>query len=294
MFGGQDSPSSSAQSTTSANATATPGTPAQTSVSPPGADARALEPGQSGAPLLPDGMPALQPARGVNLESLFAEDIKDPVDRVKRVENAVVEIRRDFDSVLPAIVRLTAVEQDMQELLTQLDGLLRSEPPATNETMIQAEAAPASSMNAASAAPASITPPPQAPPPAATATQAAPATQAAAPATSGGGTNVTELRVGEHTGKTRLVFDMSGASAYRYDLDNAENLLVLELSGAGWSAAATQSFAKSPILQSYSTQSMDGGGTRVILQLKRAATVAYEAALKPEGNNGHRLVIDLK
>jgi hypothetical protein len=243
-------------------------------------------------------MPALQPARGVNLESLFAEDIKDPVDRVKRVENAVVEIRRDFDSVLPAIVRLTAVEQDMQELLTQLDGLLRSEPPATNETMIQAEAAPASSMNAASAAPASITPPAHDPPPQAAPPAAAPvaaaATPPAAPATSGGGANVTALRVGEHTGKTRLVFDMSGASAYRYDLDNAENLLVLELAGAGWSAAATQTFAKSPILQSYSTQAMDGGGTRVILQLKRAATVAYEAALKPEGSSGHRLVVDLK
>ena len=102
------------------------------------------------------------------------------------------------------------------------------------------------------------------------------------------------MRVGEHPGKTRMVFDMTGASSYRYDLDNAENLLVLEIANAGWAAAATQNFTKSPIIQSYSTQAMDGGGTRVIMQLKRAANVAYEAVLKPEGANGHRLVIDLK
>lgn len=290
MFGGKDSPSSSAQSTNSASTA--PGASVQTSVSPPGADARALEPGQSGAPLLPDGMPALQPARGVNLESLFAQEIKDPADRTKRVENAVVELRRDFDAVLPAIVRLSAVEKDMQELLTQLDSLLRSEPPVTSEQLSAGIAAPAPMMDAASAAPANITPPQQAPAVVATPPVTQPAA-VAAPATTGG-TNVTALRLGEHPGKTRLVFDMSGASAYRYDLDNAENLLVLELAGAGWAAAATQSFAKSPIVQSYSTQAMDGGGTRVILQLKRAATVAYEAALKPDGGSGHRIVIDLK
>lgn len=315
--GGGDAPSSSAQtSAAAATNTAAPGMPPQqTSVAPPGADNRPLLPGQSGAPLLPDGMPALQPARGVNLETLFAEDIKDPVDRVKRVENAVVELRRDFDSVLPAIVRLSAVEQDMQELLTQLDSLLRSEPPAANAAY-PASAPAASSMDAVSA-PASLNPPAQAPPaqappvaapppaaapaaaPAATAqpvpeTPAPPAVSAPAPAASPGGVTVTALRVGEHPGKTRMVFDMTGASAYRYDLDNAENILVLEISGAGWSAPATQSFARSPLLQSYSTQSMDGGGTRVIMQLKRAAAVAYEAALKPEGSSGHRLVIDLK
>lgn len=315
---GGDGPSSSAQTSASAATnTAAPGTPAeQTSVAPPpGADNRPLLPGQSGAPQLPDGMPALQPARGVNLETLFAQDIKDPVDRVKRVENAVVELRRDFDSVLPAIVRLSAVEQDMQELLTQLDSLLRSEPPAAN-TAYPASAPAASSMDAASA-PASLTPPAQAPPvadipatPQAALAQSVPETPApaavsapapapapaaaAAPVAAPGATSVTALRVGEHPGKTRMVFDMTGASTYRYDLDNAENLLVLEISGAGWSAPATQTFAKSPILQSYSTQPMDGGGTRVILLLKRAASVVYEAALKPEGTNGHRLVIDLK
>lgn len=291
VFGGKDSPSSTAAST--ASATAAPGTPVQTSVAPPGMGARALEPGQSGAPHLPDGMPALQPARGVNLETLFSEDIKDPVDRVKRVENAVVEIRRDFDSVLPAIVRLTAVEQDMQELLTQLDSLLRSEPPVASAPVTADPLPAASSIDAASAAPANITPPAaQAAVPAQTPVATPPATPPPAAATSG--TRVTALRVGEHPGKTRLVFDMTGASSYRYDLDNAENLLVLELAGAGWAAAATQNFAKSPLLQSYSTQAMDGGGTRVILQLKRAAGVAYEAALKPEGGNGNRLVIDLK
>jgi hypothetical protein len=284
MFGGDESKSSVSS-----------GTNVQAPVMvPPGAENRPLLPGQSDTARTPDGMPALQPARGVNLENLFAENIKDPVDRVKRVENAVIELRRDFDSVLPAIVRLSAVEADMQELLGQLESLLRNEPPTASTINYVPEAAP--QPLSTSPAPAS-SPPPQAaaPPPAPTPTPVASTTPPAASAPIPGAVSVTGLRLGEHKDKTRLVFDMTGASAYRYDLDNAENLLVIELAGAGWTAAQSQTMAKSPLVQSYSVQAMDGGGTRVIIPLKRAVNVIYEAALKPEGgNSSHRIVLDLK
>ena len=105
------------------------GGPSGLDTAPPDANARPLLPGQSGEQLTPNGLPALQP-HGVDLKNLFSEDIKDPVERIKRVENAVVEMRRDFDAVLPSIVRLVAVEQDMQDLTRQLGVLLQNEPQA--------------------------------------------------------------------------------------------------------------------------------------------------------------------
>lgn len=275
---------------------------------PPGMDNRPLQPGQSGGEFTPDGLPALQPARGVNIENLFAENIKDPVERVKRVENAVVELRRDFNAVLPAIVRLSAVEADMQELLRQLESLLRSEPPAANPVNLMAEEAAQTAGHIAPATsppqemtppapqdaaipPAQITPESQAsPPPASISSQA----RVTPPANTGPQT-VTALRLGEHPGKTRLVMDITGAAPYNYDIDNAENLLVIELPQTGWRAAQTQTLAKSPFIQSYNVQPMDGGGSRVIIQLKGPVRVSYEAALRPEADQtSHRIVLDLQ
>lgn len=294
-FGGQENDVSAARNTSVSSTGTNNAAPV---VVPPGADRRPLLPGQMGGTMTPDGLPALQPARGVKLETLFAEDIRDPIERVKRVENAVVELRRDFDSVLPAIVRLTAVEGDMQELLGQLETLLRNEPPATAPSMSYGTVplpsrmdAPATVSPAAQSAPVPVTPqavPQTAPQPVATAQAPPPA-----PVTPGT-TAVTALRTGEHGDKTRLVLDVTGPANYRHDLDNSENLMVIELPGTKWNAAQSMA-VKSPIVQSYSVQSTDDGGSRVILQLKKAANVAYEGVIKPDaGNNHYRIVIDLK
>lgn len=97
------------------------------SSAPPGSTDRPLEPGQSGAQYLPNGLPVL-PARGINAELLFAEKISDTDDRFRRLENAVTDLRRELNAAMPAIVRLSAVEQDMQELLGQLQTLVEGGP----------------------------------------------------------------------------------------------------------------------------------------------------------------------
>jgi hypothetical protein len=94
---------------------------------PPGSGDRPLQPGQSGTEYMPNGLPVL-PARGINADMLFAEKITDSDDRFKRLENAVTDLRREVNAVMPAIVRLSAVEQDMQELLGQLQTLVEGGP----------------------------------------------------------------------------------------------------------------------------------------------------------------------
>jgi hypothetical protein len=347
---------------------------------PPVAEDRPPLPGQSGNPLMPNGLPALQP-HGVDLQKMFSEDIKDPIERIKRVENAVVEMRRDFDAVLPSIVCLVAVEQDMQDLTKQLGVLLQNEPQASSAatpsgagvvstprlqpdvavaaapqsqqpqtvpltaplqpatglpsvptppstappkqpvTPVQTAAlaplpqsepqpltpanppAPAANANAPPIPPPSPPPPPELVAPAPE-TKAPPAT---APASAGtavsgastgaekpGGLSIQDVRLGEHSDATRIVMDATGRASYHYDLDNEENLLVIELPGAAWKAASKQNFASSPLVKSYSTQAMDNGGTRVIVQLKKPTRVVYETTLAAGGGEPWRIVLDLK
>jgi hypothetical protein len=115
-------PSSSASNSSTGNVLPPISVPA-----PPGSADRPLEPGQSGAQYLPNGLPVL-PARGINAEMLFAEKISDTDDRFRRLENAVTDLRREVNAAMPAIVRLSAVEQDMQELLGQLQTLVEGGP----------------------------------------------------------------------------------------------------------------------------------------------------------------------
>jgi len=115
---------------------------------PPGTSERPLEPGQLGRTLGPDGLPVLDQPKGVNVSpsTLFAEDIRDPIERIKRVENAILEMRRDYDATLPAIKRLVGIEKDMQTLMAQLEMLTGTAPDAVPVTPVSEEslsAAPA-------------------------------------------------------------------------------------------------------------------------------------------------------
>ena len=103
--------------------------------------------------------------------------------------------------------------------------------------------------------------------------------------------NVQGLRIGEHTNMTRLVIDVSGAVKYSYDLDNAENLLVIELPGADWTGAASETLKKSPLVQSWTVQAMENGqGSRLILNLHKSVKVTKDSALTQPA----RIVFDLQ
>lgn len=286
---------------------------------PPDAQTRPLKPGQSNRPVGADGLPQLQ-AKGINYEQLFTERIGDDNKRFDRLENAVLDMRRDFESVLPSVVRLVAVEKDIQNLVTQLETLLQAEPlppgslpanpvppmiedlapePGTiahklqsplPQTQPPAQSPPVASppeqtpqeSDKAEAAPASLSPPTA---PAAT---TAPLTPAAS------GTAVSALRFGGEGGKTRIVFDANAALTYRTDLDNTENLLVIELPGTSWSAPAQGRAPATSAIESWSAQADGQGGTRLVIILKKPVVLAYQATLKPESDTPHhRLVIDL-
>jgi hypothetical protein len=70
-----------------------------------------------------DTFRALAPPQGMKFTSLFTEAIDDNDARFKRLEDAVQALRNDFDTVVPSMVRLVAIEKDMKELVGQLQTL---------------------------------------------------------------------------------------------------------------------------------------------------------------------------
>lgn len=252
---------------------------------PPGADNKPLKPGANGTVYAADGLPALRPARGINADMLFAERIKDGDQRFDRLETAVTELRREFDAVKPAIIRLSAVESDMQELLTQLETIV-DQPQALQEPLGVEQPRPEASAPT-TLAPVTAPLAPQTPPPAAV---EKPAVTPSVAAASAGATIVQGFRIGEHQGMTRLVIDLNGATTYSRDLDNAERLLVIELPASAWNIKTTETLKNSPLIQSWAAQSVDGGGSRVIVNLKKGVKIVQENKLKQPD----RILMDLQ
>ncbi len=102
------------------------------------------------------------------------------------------------------------------------------------------------------------------------------------------------LRIGEHSAKTRLVFDMTGKEkpAVTYDIDNSEHLMLVQLPSSSWDAAKAGS-PSSPLIENWAAQDTPSGGTAVAIQLKKNAKIVSSEYLKAEGGNPARLVVDI-
>lgn len=278
----QNQPAGQATATSSGDAISIPPPVAL----PPSYGDRPNGTGTSQAQTLPNGLPALQ-AKGVNVDNLFAQDITNSDQRFDRLENAVLDLRREFESFKPAIVRLVAVEADIQDLIEQLDILLQNEPAPV--AAAPTPLAPTPQIKVQDEPNVETTPPP-APKPA-----PAPAPSPQPKVDSLGAATVSALRVGQHSGKLRLVMDVNKKTAYNIDLDNQEHILIIELPEAQWSAENQKNFGSSPLLSSYTTESInDGNGTRVIMTLKKSTTLMKSEALPPNGNPYYRIYADLQ
>lgn len=104
---------------------------------------------------------------------------------------------------------------------------------------------------------------------------------------------VQAVRIGDDAQKTRLVLDLTQKTPFTYDLDNNEKILIIDMDASAWTAAPGASFAKSPLVASYTAQAVDGGKYRLVIQLKEAVKVQTAQALLPNGEKGDRIVFDL-
>jgi hypothetical protein len=224
-------------------------------------------------------------------QRMFAMPVSSAEHRMKRIEDAIVALRQDMNTMLPMIVQSVsdkkqsggsytkpAQAQPAHNNTVDMSAIMRSSQQAMQQTQNHASAYPASygAKGTASAAKTAWTPP-----------------MYDTAAHGANGPEVMKLRFGGEKGTTRLVFDVAGSTPYRFDLDNGENILIIELPNASWGAARSWTAAKPDLVKSYSVQDMNGG-SRVILQLTRPANVVKDMLLKAGSYKYDRIVLDLR
>lgn len=100
----------------------------------------------------------------------------------------------------------------------------------------------------------------------------------------------TGVRFGLHSNKTRVVIDLPKAATFVTDLDNNERFLLIELQGSDLKLSGGAGLG---LVSSYSIDTDTSGKTRVLLNLKDDAKIIAKEALRPSGQYGHRVFIDL-
>ncbi|MCB9983531.1 MAG: hypothetical protein H6861_07665 [Rhodospirillales bacterium] len=105
--------------------------------------------------------------------------------------------------------------------------------------------------------------------------------------------HVQGVRLGEHADKTRLVLDLDAPGDFEFDLDNAQNLLVISLPGTAWSTASERVFNNSKVLRAYAAKPSQTGGSVVAVKLRGPSKVLGSAKLGKNAAGMHRIFLDV-
>ncbi len=257
----------------------------------------------------PNSLTTLSPMKGINVDTMFSENIKDTGNRFNRVESAVKDLRKEFDGYKPSIVRLAAVESDIQNLIKELEVLLQETPtpqqptsltPGFENAQLQVtqlddrdipppENPPSyNAESALAAAPTGTKAPTRAPPP----QKEKPPPKKVVHK----GSVAQNLRVGEHADKLRVVIDTNKKFKYSIDIDNEEKLIIVEIPDAKWVGKNNLKFSVSKLLDSYTIEPINNNkGTMIIIALKKATSILQKNSLTPDKTSPyHRIYFDLK
>jgi N-acetylmuramoyl-L-alanine amidase len=229
---------------------------------------------------------ALPPPTDYNPKNIFGKNLRTDGERLDRLERALQDLRNEFDSVRPSVIRLVAVERDIQSLISELKKL--SQEPGVRTSLQQA--APTSQPQIIASNNIPMPSQPVATPKRTTQTNKTYQNKTPPPV-SNGQASVFDVRVGEHPGRTRIVLDTNAKTDFNVDIDNSERIMVIDLPSANWTAAMARSFGKSPIISSYKVEP-SGNGHLLIFQLKAPANLASKSDIGGP-NGGRRIVLDI-
>lgn len=272
---------------------------------------KALPP-QYGGELTAGSRKKLYPLMGMNIEELFSEELDNERQRLDRVENIIVDVLKDYESIKPTISRLAEVESDIQSLVSELETLLQNEAVYTSSQMgssqIQSKAMPHSHTEppshnkpvAAQAAPLELhTSNSKQKPPKAAATKAKTMSPSQKLSQSSSASlslqGLKGIRAGQHKDKVRLVFDIAQKARFKSDIDNQERILVIEFEGIKSIQELNKTLAGISLIKSYNIYSVQNGqNTQVVFSLSKATQILEQNLLPPGSSPHYRVFIDLK
>ncbi|MGM0421974.1 MAG: hypothetical protein ACQEQL_02635 [Pseudomonadota bacterium] len=219
---------------------------------------------------------------------LFAQPLQSDAQRFARLEYEVQRLRDNLDRMAPAVGRLVRMEEDLAALVDEMETLPRAE--SESEAQERAEASAPSSDQMREAPPLRLdrmynsdeqqqakTKTPE------------PTKQAAVKRDSA----VTKIRFGEHADKTRIVLDLAGKTDFSARLDDNCMGMTVTLPHAGWSTSRSWKSDVAPLVKSYQTRELPGGGHQVSFTFYEPVRIIRQEILPPRAHRGYGLVIDL-
>jgi hypothetical protein len=239
-------------------------------------------------------IPVAKPS--ANPKNMFGKSLRSDDERMDRLERVVQDMRNEFNSMKPSVQRLTAIEGELQRIIAELKEVNQTPSMRTTNNIAQRQRAPvAKSMtrpqivnsNADSFEPIPVI----------TSQKQVTSSQASSNKSFGssapsGVSGVFDVRVGEHSGRTRLVLDTGAKQSFTTDIDNDENIMIVELPNSTWNTSTSKNLGGKGYLKSYKVE-QNGEGQMVIFQLNKNAVISSKTNIPAVSGSGHRIVIDL-
>lgn len=104
---------------------------------------------------------------------------------------------------------------------------------------------------------------------------------------------ISTFMVEEYSNKVRLVMNAEEDIPFRYNLDNNDNVLIVELQNADWRTDFQRAINYSSLVSSYQVFADGAGGVQLAVQLKRPAQVTWANIVSPVGQKDYKLVLDI-
>lgn len=105
---------------------------------------------------------------------------------------------------------------------------------------------------------------------------------------------IVRMRSGEDSGRTRVVFEVRGEVRFEARLDNVRKQVRVDLEGADWAAGDGVAFHELSVVRGFRVERLPGGGTQILLELKKDTKLLQAASLGTDKAGITRIVIDLR
>ncbi len=106
--------------------------------------------------------------------------------------------------------------------------------------------------------------------------------------------SVKKFRMGEHDGFTRIVLDLDRKAEARLELDNAAQMLLVDLPGSSWDTHEKWFSTEPPLVMAYLAKPGEDGGTRLVVRLTEEAEIVHRETLKAGDYPYYRIIFDLR
>lgn len=262
-----------------------------------------------------NGLDDLKGMKGVKVDQLFSENISDEGRRIDRLENVVTDLYREMETIKPSIIRLVAIEKDMQDLITMMgeQSQVPAQPPelsdeasvaadeveAAQEDVVDNRAPEQSDSNVpvkeaddvAQADDGAQGPQNQ---PAIDSGNIAENTEEKAAISLADRPALKDIRVGEHSEYTRIVLEVGTDVDFQASFDSNQNVLTIVLSALFSNQMVPDKDIKNDLIKDYSIKTQESDRKTVLaFTLSKSIKILKTMGYYDESTSFFKIIIDV-